>query len=185
MTHPLLLSLHYDEQKIPSRSKVKYYFHSTTSFLLFLNICALHLVFFFSIYEFLILSLIFLHCHMSYMVFLIHNKISLGGSVRLSKVFWPGTCCVPYHFFLPTQQRLHMIRMMLYSFFCFILSFLCFFLFHLPLFLKRCCNHAYLFSNIFVFILIVCHNVYCFVAFFVLLSSTYKFFISLYFLWRN
>ena len=56
---------------------------------------------FYSICKFLILSLIFLHCRMSDMVFLIRQDF-FGRVCSHVKPFWLGTYCVPHHFFADT-----------------------------------------------------------------------------------
>ena len=54
--------------------------------------------------------------------------------------------------FPPTQQRLHMTRMMFFFFLFHFPSFISFlFLFIFWFLLKRCCNHAHLFLKIFFF----------------------------------
>ena len=116
-------------------------------FFVYLFVCFFVCVFcVFFMCVFVILYLYFFSCHMSEMVLLTHDRISLGGFLCLSGLFYQQPVVYPTTFSADTTVSTYDLNDVFFFLFHF-LSFHSFFLYFLVSF-KRCCNHAHLFLKI-------------------------------------
>ena len=101
---------------------------------------------FFCVCVFVILNLkFFFLCHMSEMVLLTHDRISLGGFLCLSGLFCQQPVKYPTTFSADTTASTYDSD---YAFFLFIFFLSFHFFFYFLVSLKRCCNHTHLFLKI-------------------------------------